>query len=161
MGSDPATLAWLDQQAELVAQNIRHHGVHLTYVMADPARHRTSLCYTVGLFGLGHPELLVCGLSPDTASGMLNYLAGEVRGGRQILPGELLTFPQWPHRAVAEQSPNPGKIAFTANAHYQRPDEYSVPLLQLTLDDTQGRFPWDEGYSFPTWLQPRPGTFRA
>ena len=48
-----------------------------------------------------------------------------------------------------------------ANRHYQRPREASVPVLQLTWDDRNGRFPWEDGYSVPVTVQPRPGTFRA
>jgi hypothetical protein len=75
--------------------------------------------------------------------------------------GELITFPDCTIRLTAEASPNPGAIVFGANRHYQRPDEDSVPVLQLTWDDTGGRFPWDDDYSVPAWIQPRPGTFTA
>jgi Domain of unknown function (DUF4262) len=47
-----------------------------------------------------------------------------------------------------------------ANRFYLRPDEASVPVLQLTYDDRPGRFPWEPGYAVPD-MQPRPGTFRA
>lgn len=43
---------------------------------------------------------------------------------------------------------------------YRRPDEVSVPVLQLTYDDEAGRFPWDEAFTHPE-SQPRPGTFQA
>ncbi len=62
---------------------------------------------------------------------------------------------------VVEQVPNPGDIVYGANRHYRRPDEASVPVLQLTWDDGAGRFPWDDGYSVPASVQPRPGSFRA
>ena len=35
-----------------------------------------------------------------------------------------------------------------------------LPPYQLTYDDEQGRFPWDEGYADAD-IQPRPGTWRA
>lgn len=161
MSLDPQTIAWLEQQTQQVVQNIRTHGVHLEYVSRDPDAEQPSLCYTVGLYGLRHPELLVLGTGPHTSAGLLNDLAHQVRDGRQLVAGELITFPDWQHRIFVEASPNPGEIAFAANAHYERPAEASVPLLQLTHDDKAGRFPWDEGYSIPAWVQPRPGTFRA
>jgi hypothetical protein len=46
-----------------------------------------------------------------------------------------------------------------ANSYY-RMTQASVPVLQLSYDDLEGRFPWEEGYSMPG-LQPRPGEFRA
>jgi len=77
-----------------------------------------------------------------------------------MLPGQIIEFEQWPHRIIPEEVPNPGDIVFAANNFYQRPDEYSVPVLQLSYDDNNGLFPWDDGYAAPE-LQPRPGTFRA
>ena len=63
-------------------------------------------------------------------------------------------------RIVPEEVPNPGDIVLWANDFYQRPAGHSVPVLQLTYDDSQGLFPWDEGYATPE-LQPRPGSFAA
>jgi hypothetical protein len=73
----------------------------------------------------------------------------------------LLEFDNWSHRVTVEEVPNPGEIVFGANRFYQRPDEASVPVLQLTYDDLGGRFPWQDGYANPDWIQPRPGEFRA
>jgi len=43
---------------------------------------------------------------------------------------------------------------------YGRSVESSVPVLQLSYDDVEGRFPWEDGYAAPD-MQPRPGTFTA
>jgi hypothetical protein len=158
---DPRQTAWLDQLSQQVAENIRVHGVHITCVLGDSPSRRTSIAYTVGLFGIGHPELLAVGLDPDTAMSLLNEVSARVRGGSRLVVGERLAFDQWPHRVVVESSPNPGEIVFTANAHYRRPDWDSVAALQLTYDDLAGRFPWDDGYAVSSWIQPRPGSFRA
>jgi len=159
--TDPALQAWLDQEDRHTAEIIRTHGTYIQYVGGDSQRKEAPFGYTVGLFGIGHPELLVVGVAPGTAGGLLNDVAGRVRAGEVIVPGQLLTFDAWAHRVIAESVPNPGEIAFAANRFYQRPDEHSVELLQLTYDDRQGRFPWDEGYSNPAWVQPRPGELRA
>src|SRR5215211_2861727 len=74
--------------------------------------------------------------------------------------GQLITFRGWPHKIIPEELPNPGVIVFSANRFYQRPAEFSVPVLQLSYDDKAGRFPWEPGYAAPE-MQPRPGTFRA
>lgn len=96
-----------------------------------------------------------------TAIGVLNDLGARIKAGAELLTGQLVEFDAWPHRIVCEQVPNPGEIVFTANRHYQRPAEVSVPVLQLTYDDKAGRFPWDPGYQNAPEIQPRPGTFTA
>jgi hypothetical protein len=92
---------------------------------------------------------------------LLNEVGRRVKNGGDLVPGELLSFGDWPHRITVEEVPNPGEILFSANRHYQRPDEASVPAFQLTYDDVERRFPWDDGYSNAAWIQPRPGTWHA
>ena len=116
--------------------------------------------YTVGLFGLNHPELVTVGLSIETSAGVLNQVARRVMDGQNLIPGTLLSFEEWPHSMVPEVLPNPGEILFTANRFYRRPEEASVPALQLSYDDKAGRFPWEEGYAAPD-RQPRPGRWSA
>lgn len=158
---DPQIASWLDQMREVVSHDIRRHGVHLQFVLGDSQIQRPGLAYTVGLFGIGHPELVLLGLCHHDAGGLLNHLAAQIRDGRQLVAGELIIFPEGQPRLLVEASPNPEDIVLSANRHYQRPDEASVPAFQLTWDDDAGRFPWDEGYSLPAWYQPRPGTFTA
>lgn len=158
--------AWLDQDDRRVTMAIRKHGCHITYVQSSAPAHprrrgRTPLAYSTGFFGLGHPEVLMLGVPPQTALGVINNLFAQVREGRDLVPGELITFDSWPHRIMVEEVPNPVEIAFTAQRHYGKSPFDPVPLLQLTYDDKSGRFPWDPGYAVEAWLQPRPGTFRA
>ena len=167
---DAATLAWLDQEDSLVSQKIREYGWFIQYVgggsCSSPGcdgggKGGTPFAYSAGLFGMGHPELLILGTDMGTACAVINDVGARIREGADLMPGELLTFEEWSHRVTVEEVPNPGDIAFAANRHYQRPAEFSVPLLQLTYDDKRGRFPWDEGYSIPAAVQPRPGRFSA
>lgn len=157
--TDPQTQAWLDQEDMMVAQTIRKHGVLIEWINGDEHDVPPAFAYTVGLFGLGHPELVVCSLEPHSSSGLLNHLSERVRGGDNFVAGQLLMFEEWPHRVVVEHLPNPGEILLVANRHYQRPPEASVPAYQLTYDDLGGRFPWDDGYRNDPRLQPRPGTW--
>lgn len=159
--TEPQIQAWLDQEDTLVAQMIREHGQFIQLVCGEPGSVPPEFAYTVGLFGLGHPELVILSVGAHTAMGVLNTLGARIRGGANLVPGELLTFDEWPHRIVVEELPNPGEILFAANRHYQRPDEASVPAYQLTYDDKWGRFPWDDGYANPPEVQPRPGTWTA
>jgi hypothetical protein len=167
--TDVQTQAWLDQEDTRVAQTIRRRGWYIEYVLScrrttpdgdSPHLEGPPFAYTVGLFGMGHPELLIVGVPPITASDVLDTLGERIRAGADIVSGELITSEDWHRRIIAEQVPNPGEIAFAANRHYWRPPEYSVPVLLLSYDDEAGRFPGEHGHAEPD-AQPRPGTFRA
>lgn len=156
---DAQTTAFLDQERAHTAATVRRFGWSIQYVFDDGTM--SSFAYTVGLFGMGHPELLIFGVGQSTAAGVLNDLGGRVRTGAQLGHGELLTFDRWVHRVELREVPNPGEILFTANEFYLRPDWASVPALQVIWDDRNGRFPWDDGYALPPGVQPMPGSFRA
>ncbi|WP_425310911.1 DUF4262 domain-containing protein [Ammonicoccus fulvus] len=53
-------------------------------------------CYTVGLFGLGHPELIVFGLDHESAGHTLNWFFDRIRRGEDLMPGQLVQAPRWP-----------------------------------------------------------------
>lgn len=159
--------AWLDQMHARIRDQIRSSGWSIQYIGGDtcsrpgcpcPQDDQPPFAYTVGLFGLGHPELLMIGIDPDTAAGVLDELAARIKDGDDLMPGIMVTFDDWPHRIVPETVPNPEDILIWANDYYRQPEGHSVPALQLTYDDTEGRFPWDDDYAAPH-LQPRPGTF--
>lgn len=158
---DPQTLAWLDQEDRHTARIIREHGVYLQAVGGDPEAQTPSFVYTVGLFGMAHPELLIFSVHPLAAGSALNDLADRVRAGDDLTPGERVRAKGLAVPLVVEQVPNPADIVFAANRFYQRPDDASVPVYQLTFPDRDGRFPWDTGYSLVDWVQPRPGRFHA
>lgn len=166
---DAKTRAWLDQEDARIAGVIRQWGWAITYVGGEecsypgcdqPPGDDPPFAYTTGLFGMGHPELLVFGLSPHDAAGMLNTLGDRIREGEPLLPGMMITVGEWPHKVIPEEVPNPGEIVFEANRFYQRPSEASVPVLQLSYDDEEGRFPWEPDHTAPE-MQPRPGSFQA
>lgn len=159
----------MDQWDAMVTEKVRRFGWFIQCVDSGECSvpwctaeetDEPAFAYTVGLFGLDHPELLIFGVSPQVAVGVLNDLGERIRDGENLIPGQLITFDDWPHRVIPEVVPNPGEIVLEANRFYRRPDEASVPVLQLSYDDAQGRFPWEEGFSHPE-MQPRPGTFRT
>ena len=141
MTTDPQTTAWLDQEDTHLAQLIRAHRWAVQYVF--PAEHGDGrpFGYTVGLFGLGHPELVVVGLGHEDTHAVLQRVAGLVADGRDLVAGELITFPDRPDGLMVEQLPNPGEGLFVANRHYRRPDEFSVPAVQPTWQHRDGTFP--------------------
>ncbi|PFG30181.1 DUF4262 domain-containing protein [Paramicrobacterium agarici] len=153
--SDTAqTQAWLDQEDRHVALTIRKYGCLVQYV-STPAK-TPSFGYTVGLFGLGHPELIVFGMTRNAAAYTLNWFFDRIRDGEDLMPGQVLRPDDKAPRFLVEKFPNPAEYLFSANRHYDRPDFLSVPAYQLTWDDN-GAFPGEDGYTKPAWLQPRPG----
>jgi len=161
MTTDPQTTAWLDQEDAHLTQTIRAHRWAVQYVGAGDEPDEPAFGYTIGLFGLGHPELVVVGLGPGATHGVLDQAADLVLAGRDLMPGELLPVADTATRLLVETVPNPGEVVLGANRHYQRPAEVSVGALQLTWSDADGRFPWDAGHRGEEGAQPRPGTWRA
>jgi hypothetical protein len=161
MSSDPQIVAWLDQEDARLAQLIRAHRWVVQYVGDGEEPDEPAFGYTIGLFGLGHPELVVVGGTPERADAILDRVAGLVVGGRDLVAGELLTGTDGAGPLVVEECPNPGEVLLGANRFYQRPPEYSVAAFQLTWCHDDGLFPWDAGYGCGPRCQPRPGTWRA
>lgn len=159
--TDAQLTAWLDQEDAHLAQLIRAHRWAVQYVGPGELAEEPAFGYTVGLFGLGHPELVVVGLAAENTHGLLQRVAGLVSEGRDLLPGELLTSPDCLEAVAVEALPNPGDVLLSANHFYQRPPEVSVPAFQLTWQDEDGFFPWDTGYRCGPGCQPRPGTWHA
>lgn len=161
--------AWTDQQTTDMAVTIRRFGWMIHYVGGafcdrpgcEPApSDEPPFAYTTGLFGMGHPELLIVAVDSDTASLVLNGLGDRVKQGDTIMPGFITACAGWDRRILPEEVPNPGAVLLWSNLFYRRPAQHSVPALQLTYTDTEGRFPWDEGYCAAE-IQPRPGSFTA
>ena len=161
MTNDPQTLAWLDQEDAHLAQTIRAHRWVVQYIGEGEKPGEPAFAYTVGLNGLRHPELVVVGLGPDSAHGILGRAAGMVGAGRDLVVGELLTWPDQEGGLIVERLPNPGEVVLAANRFYERPAEYSVPAYQLTWPHRDGTFPWEDGYPCGPECQPRPGTWRS
>ncbi|HEY0508410.1 MAG TPA: DUF4262 domain-containing protein, partial [Blastococcus sp.] len=82
MTTDPQTLAWLDQEDAHLAQTIRAHRWAVQYVGAGDEPDEPAFGYTIGLFGLGHPELVLVGLGARTTHSILGRVAGIVADGR-------------------------------------------------------------------------------
>ncbi len=188
MSIDPAVQAYWDQQQRLMTENIRRHGVHLTFVSSGgpcaccgddveeevpdlvaemlggpeglPPRLDVPFCYTTGLYGVGHAELIVVGLAPVPSAVLLNEVARRVfEDGQDLVPGQLLEVDGL--KVLAEELPEPWMTTFETFHYYDRPPRVPLETYQLTWADPQGRFPWDEGHVPVPWPQPRPGEYRA
>ncbi len=109
MPLDPQTTAWLDQEDAHLARVIRQHRRAVQYVGAGEEDDEPSFGYPIGLFGLGHPELVLVGLDADTTHGVLQRVAEEVAAGRDLVPGELVVRDDRTGRLHVEVSPDPGE----------------------------------------------------
>ena len=85
MTHDPQTIAWLDQEDAHLAQVIRAHRWSVQFVGAGDEADEPPFGYTVGLFGLGHPELVLVGLGPKTTHSVLGRVAGVVADGWNLV----------------------------------------------------------------------------
>lgn len=161
MTQDPQTTAWLDQEDARLARIIRTHRFAVQYVWSGDEPDEPGFGYTVGLFGLGHPELVVTGLDHRMSHALLNRVAGMVVDGRDLVPGEVIQDDTGQDILAVEVLPNPAEVLFSANRFYGRPDEFSVPAFQLTWADEDARVPWDPLCAYDSDRQPRPGSWRA
>ena len=148
MTSDPQIVAWLDQEDAHLAQVIRTHRFAVQLVGAGDRPDEPPFGYTIGLFGLGHPELVVAGLDSGPTHRLLDHAAELVTAGRNLVVGEIL---RWEGREAVyvAASPNAGDVVLGANRFYQRPAEVSVPAYQLIWAHGGEVFPWDDGYPCP------------
>ncbi|GAA3512777.1 hypothetical protein GCM10022234_04280 [Aeromicrobium panaciterrae] len=141
---------------ELIREKISTYGWFIQYVERD--RRRPSFAYTVGLTPMGHPELLVTGLTPRRAGNLLNPIAHGLMSHDDpaYVAGERHT---WPDRLTVEvvDVAEPTVHLVMANAIYG-------PLLravQLVYADDRGRWPWQVGFRGTQPVLGRRADFRA
>ncbi len=144
--------AWNAQQDRRVADIIREHGCFIQAVMGE--QRTPPFAYTVGLFGLGHPELIVFGLDHVSAGVVLNWFFDHVRGGEELTPGEIVQPPGADDRFLVEAFPDPWTL-YAANRHYRRRRGAPVQAYQLTWAVNGGSL--RRWLPNAEWLQPRPG----
>ncbi len=128
--------------------------------------------FSVGIFHtLGHPEIVIMGLSPEVAQNLINTIAVAVRQGRHFEAGQqyddITTGPPLAFLTMSERHYR--EYLGYARWFYRGSD---FPVLQCVWPDKERRFPWDEGYdgdyfawqrllgawgpSFGEWLFPDP-----
>jgi hypothetical protein len=137
--------ATTDDYIALLRETIRKHGWAVQYVEHD----QRPYAYTIGLHDWSMPELLVTGLAPHEAAGLLNWSAAHIVRGLGLTPGQQFTDPRGRHLEVVEVD--------HPNAHM----DFAVALcgpdvraLQLVWADTRGRWPWQPGWGHGRRRQP-------
>ncbi|HEU5007589.1 MAG TPA: DUF4262 domain-containing protein [Jatrophihabitantaceae bacterium] len=154
---------WRDQSDAWLRETIRKHGWAVQSVLGNHRKRYPDFSYTVGLWGFGHPELLVIGLAADVAGWLLNQLGQLVRAGESLRAGQSVYCPNLRGGSDLQlrRVPNPHEILFVAQNVYSGPGLRKVPALQVCYPDSYGRYPWEPGYADTRWLQPPPGRFAA
>jgi hypothetical protein len=105
--------------------------------------------YTVGLSGLGHPEVIVVGLPFEAAETYLNLVGEAVRAGARFSPGVVTTALTDADSPVVFL-----QVADTSRLAVAEQFAGSVDALQLVWPDSTGKLPWEEGHRNPPHAQP-------
>jgi hypothetical protein len=137
----------VDDVLATIARKVETYGWAITCVGAQ--RRRAPWAYTVGLTALGHPELLVTGLTPQRAARLLNGMATHVLHAEAPPAGDRFTFGDFPRmEAVEVAEPHvhlPVAVRFGGPA---------VRGLQLVRCDDRGTWTWEPGFRSRRWPQP-------
>jgi len=105
--------------------------------------------HTVGLTGLGHPEVIVVGLPFEAGETYLNLVGEAVRAGARFTPGTTTTaLTDADSPVVFLPVSDTGRLA-VAEQFYG-----SVEALQLVWPDSAGTLPWEDGHRNPPQAQP-------
>ncbi|MCU1361324.1 MAG: hypothetical protein JWN99_2613 [Ilumatobacteraceae bacterium] len=108
--------------------------------------------YTVGLCQVDHPELLVFGLSPGAAHGIIEWVASQHAAGRTLPVGRHheLQFKGLPFRllGVPTRCIDPSKSVMGQwYQYYASFGPITVPdVVQVVHADRNRRFPWHADY---------------
>jgi len=122
-----------------VGEDIANVGWHATGVIGDGG----CFMYTTGLTSGDHPELVIAGLPPGIAHGMLASAVEVIRSGIALAPGRdyegiAAGFPVRFREVDQELCLTPMSVT---NRHYG----HRVPAVQLLWPDPKGIFPGEPG----------------
>lgn len=112
--------------------------------MVDPA-----FCYTVGLAGMGHPEIVMTGRSPGESAAVLNVLARRIQfGGQHFEAGQYCTAGGFEVSFVDVAYPEEWLLM----CRRLYPDG-ALRAVQAVWRDHYGNLPWEGEYP-STIVQP-------
>lgn len=118
-------------------------------------------CYTIGLPELvGFPEIVVFGLTPVAASGLISMVVDLLRGGTEIPVGVEVTglYDSGLRAAFAGVSVSEWAVLFSTGTAWRRGDDFD--LVQLIWPDRNGFLPYESGFDARLrYAQPVIGTF--
>ena len=138
---DATVQEWL----EAIRETVQKHGWAVQFVESD----RTPHAYTFGLHECGLPELLVTGLPPQSATVLLNTVAGHLMNGGKLAPGDQISIVGGLEVEVIRVE-HPDAHVKVAITFYCK----SVQALQLVWADSLGLKPWSSAFANGRIRQP-------
>jgi hypothetical protein len=122
--------------------NMERRGVHIQMVPGDAKT--PAYGYTVGLWrGLGHPEVIMVGMAPETSQEILADVAEYAHRAPLRAGDRYGIFFDAYDVIFREVSPRNREWLKAANEH-NAPD--ACPALQMVYPDRRGIFPWEPGF---------------
>lgn len=126
-----------------IADTIRSYGWAVTYVMGTD--YLPSFCYTTGLKELGHPEIIIFGLSRETLMAVLNTAGELVRTGQRLTTGHQYgNFFNKGHTCFLPVDPRSVRYYFGRGTEHYGNDHFAA--LQMVWQDRQERYPWEPAF---------------
>jgi len=120
-----------------------------------PTEQTPPFAYSVGQHAKGLPELIVFGLHPQVATGMLYalaaYMEGEHDAGRPVGPGTI----HLEGLMCAALVDVPVEIASQYATFAHERGQGAATFLQPVWPDRDGKYPWQSGYD-PVALKVQP-----
>lgn len=135
-----------EEYLEHLREIIGDHGWVVQYVESD----KRPFAYTVGLHGLGLPELLITGLSAQVSCRVLNSIAHMVvDDGTVLMPAMHIDYVDRFLIEVVEVEHPDVHMRFAVDIFGP-----NIRALQLVWADEKGRFPWVTGWGHGRRRQP-------
>ncbi|RZQ63344.1 DUF4262 domain-containing protein [Amycolatopsis suaedae] len=97
--------------------------------------------YTVGLTGYDLPELVITGMLPERAAGILNQLARGVLDDGPPVPGGRVPLPDGTLAETVRLTEPSAHLRTAVGIYGGR-----IRARQLVHPDDRGHWPWDPGY---------------
>ncbi len=136
-----------DYEKNLV-EKVREYGFFIPYVVDDgpTPNFRQSFGYTVGLWRSWQvPEVIVFGLPSDNCQGMLSEIADRAAAGTPVPTGKRVSDVATGLDIALLPIRPAEKLAHLRSARwFYGQDDF--PAVQLVWPDTQGLFPWQDGF---------------
>lgn len=129
---------------DTINEIIDRYGVMIQWVSAGVDT--PAFAYTVGLAKLDHPELIIFGLSPESAQGVLNSMGlAVVAKTRRWGPGRSDEVFGDAVPAMLVEVRDSADYLLAANSMFAIPGQGPLPALQVLHPDPAGLWPWQEG----------------